>query len=88
MKGNDDCDNENEIMPMALAIESLCRRHRALNSNAKKSTHNSEGESNKSFMGKSHLKKLRKQAARCQATKDRFSGKTGKTAPIMFHDET
>lgn len=100
MKGNDDSDNKNEIMQMAPAtervleqgeqpsLESLCRRHRALVPKAQKQTHKSEGSSNQSFIGKSLLQTLRKQAARSQATKDRVSGMTGKAAPKIFYDET
>ena len=101
MKGNDDSDNKNEIMQMApttervleqgaqRSLESLCRRNSAMTSKAsQKPVTKSESKPNQSFVSKSLLKTLRKQAARSQATKDRVSGKTGKAAPIIFHDET
>lgn len=88
MKGNDDYDKENEIMPMAPAIESLCRRHSAMTSKAaQKPAPKLDSKPNQSFVGKSLLKALRKQAARSQATKERVSGNTGKAVPIFF-DET
>mgnify|MGYP000147355052 CR=1 FL=1 len=89
MKGNDDSDDKNTNMPMAPTLESLSRRHSAMTSKAsQKPVIKLESKPNQSFVGKSLLNALRKQAARSQATKDRMAKMTEDTPPIIFHDET
>lgn len=101
MKGNDDSDDKNKNMPMAPAtervlgqgsqrtLESLSRRHSAMTSKAsKRPVTKLESKPNQSFVGKSLLNALRKQAARSQATKDRMAKATEDSPPIIFHDET